>query len=106
MNYNYLLLQCALRMEKMMKEITNRTDRCRQCRAEVDLTSDPVDDELYSHTRAADFLERSDRQVYRYRSEGKLAFTRDEDGHYFYLKSDLERLFEKLHGFPKGGFGR
>lgn len=60
--------------------------------------------ETFSHASAAHFLDRCEKQVHRYRNEGRLPFTRDTAGRYRYLKADLELLFEQLHGFPKGGF--
>ncbi len=61
-------------------------------------------DGLLNHAEAAVFLVKSQKQLTRYRKEGRLAFTRDAKGHYYYRQVDLEPLFIELHGYPKGGF--
>jgi len=103
MNNDDKLLQCAERIERLVSRLVENRNGCPKCRVEVSLTADPPE-EIYNHPQAAHFLERSEKQVYRYRINGRLPFTRDETGQYCYLKADLERLFEELHGFPKGGF--
>ncbi|WP_262249380.1 helix-turn-helix domain-containing protein [Parapedobacter soli] len=114
MNKHDQLLQCALRIEELVRQLANRPNRCLHCQHEVPLAqavpklSDKTAEKhtYYSQPAAADFLERSEKQVYRYRIGGKLPFSYDEQNHIRYAKADLEALFEKLHGFPKGGFKR
>ena len=62
--------------------------------------------EIVGEVEAVQFLERGDRQLRRYRSTGRVNYHKDDNGYIRYLKSDLERLFEEIHGFPKGGFKR
>ncbi|MEC3879742.1 helix-turn-helix domain-containing protein [Parapedobacter sp. 10938] len=114
MNMNEQLLQCALRIEQLMRQLADKPNRCLHCRHEVSLAPPvPSLSELatkahtfYSQPAAADFLERSEKQVYRYRVDGDLPISHDDQGCIRYAEADLEVLFEKLHGFPKGGFNR
>lgn len=118
MNHEQQLLQCALRIEQHVMRLSLRERTCcRQCRPECaaadgtgdesagTLSNPPAEvPEYYNQLAAAAFLERSEKQVYRYRVQGRLPFSLDGQGYIQYAKSDLEILFEALHGFPKGGF--
>jgi len=112
MRNNDQLLQCALRIEQLVRQLADKPNRCLHCRHEVSLAPDvpALSDTAaemctyYSQPAAAKFLERSEKQVYRYRVKGELPFSYDEQDCVRYAEADLERLFEKLHGFPKGGF--
>lgn len=107
------LLQCALRIEQLVRRLTDRPERCRHCLLEVSWMPDPPSPSVasavtkaFNHAEAAHFLGKSKRQVYRYRLDGRLPFMRDNSGQYYYEKADLEQLFETLWGYPKGGFGK
>lgn len=112
---NVQLLQCALRIEQLVRQLADKPNRCLHCKHEVSLPqAEPTLAELaanvqhiyYSQPAAAEFLDRSEKQVYRYRLDGKLPFSYDDQDCIRYAEADLEVLFEKLHGFPKGGFKR
>lgn len=114
MNQYDQLLQCALRIEQAVRQLANKPNRCLNHQHSVSLTPNvPTRPEIaekaqiyYSQPAAAEFLERSEKQVYRYRVDGDLPFSHDDQGCIRYAETDLEALFEKLHGFPKGGFNR
>lgn len=118
MKHEERLLQCALRIEQhVMRLSLHERTCCRQCRPGCAAAGGTGDEsagtlsnlpeetpECYNQLAAAAFLERSEKQVYRYRQQGRLSFSIDGQGYIQYAKSDLEILFEELHGFPKGGF--
>ncbi|WP_257667197.1 helix-turn-helix domain-containing protein [Parapedobacter tibetensis] len=116
----YQLLQCSLRIEKLVDGLSQKQDQCCQCRREVSLPHDgqanpeigkPGDasmatEETYNRVGAALFLKKSEKQVYRYRIDGDLPYFLDEKNHIRYRHAELVKLFIKLWGFPpKDGSG-
>lgn len=90
----------------MQKLVAQRT--CGSCAVELSLQENeqPAPENLPAEERfnragAAYFLNKSERQVLRYRVSGKLSYGVDEKNQVYFLRSELERLFEKLWGFPK-----
>lgn len=90
----------------MQKLVIQRT--CGSCAVELSIQEKerpapkkmPAE-ERFNRAGAAYFLNKSERQVLRYRVSGKLAYGVDEKNQFYYLRSELERLFEELWGFPK-----
>ena len=74
---------------------------------QVSIPTADIPTAVYHNQRmAAAFLGCSEKTVYRYRKQGALPFSYDKQGNIRYAEHDLEKLFERIHGFPKGGFTR
>lgn len=75
-------------------------------RGPLPLSQLPAEAETLNDAEAAAFIERTDRQLRRYRMEGAVPYYKDANGRLLYLKADVERLFELVHGYPRGGFAK
>lgn len=94
-------------MHRLLQMIVDQRT-CGSCAVELSLQEKekPVaekepEEERFNRAGAAYFLNKSERQVLRYRVSGKLSYGVDEKNQIYYLRSELERLFEELWGFPK-----
>lgn len=109
MENNIYQIRLTVEDIRRLMEMLVAQPRFGACTVELSLpekTGDPPEkalpaEERFSRAGAAYFLNKSERQVLRYRVSGRLLYAVDENNRIYYQRSELERFFEELWGFPK-----